>query len=516
MPSHAQLSRILATARAGAPGEAWRLFREAGLEGERADPAVLAVRGRLLKEEARGAEGAARAVLQGEAAEAYAAAGALSGATYHLINAATLWRLAGDTDAAQAVAARVLDSLERNPDEAETPYWRGATRAEALLLLGRRAEAAAALALAVKAGPQAWEDHAATLRQFRLICAAERCATAWLEVLTPPRAAHFAGHMAPADEADLRARADELLAQMPVGFAFGALAAGADIVIAEALADAGAELNLVLPADPATFRAISVDVHPGGWGERFDRLLDRAGSLQAIGDGPPAPDELSVALAAQIAMGEAARRAAELETEAIQIVALDPASQRRATPGGAAWARDRWATARRRQFVLPAGRGRGVGAMAHAPTDVRLAAVLAIAIDPADVRAFADAVASGPAPLTPPVWTGAGFSAVYAEGADAVRAAWIVIAAMGPRARIGGGYGRIRWQAPPQVGPVATGAPADAAAAILASVPAGAAHVSGRLGAVASVGVPALRLTEVDERSAEDGVSAIFALALPG
>jgi len=63
-PDSASLPRILATARAGAVGEAWRLFRAAGLEGELADPATLAVKGRLLKAQAGAlAEGAGRTAL---------------------------------------------------------------------------------------------------------------------------------------------------------------------------------------------------------------------------------------------------------------------------------------------------------------------------------------------------------------------------------------------------------------------------------------------------------------------
>lgn len=85
MPPQSVLPLVLAHANAGAPGEAWRLFAEAGLAEAQDDPAALAIRGRLIKDEARAAEPAARPPIYARAAEAYAAAGALSGATFHLI-----------------------------------------------------------------------------------------------------------------------------------------------------------------------------------------------------------------------------------------------------------------------------------------------------------------------------------------------------------------------------------------------------------------------------------------------
>src|SRR5436189_74841 len=72
------------------------------------------------------------------------------------------------------------------PGEPETPYYRAATEAEALLLLGRREDARDALAAAVAAAPQAWEDHGSTLRQFVAIEAALGGDPAWLDLLRPP------------------------------------------------------------------------------------------------------------------------------------------------------------------------------------------------------------------------------------------------------------------------------------------------------------------------------------------
>ncbi len=73
------------------------------------------------------------------------ASAALQPGTYPLINAATLSLLSGDRAQAEEIAREVLERIAREPDEPETPYWRAATEAEALLLLGRTGEARAAL-----------------------------------------------------------------------------------------------------------------------------------------------------------------------------------------------------------------------------------------------------------------------------------------------------------------------------------------------------------------------------------
>ncbi len=133
--------------RAGGADQAWTQFVQMGLTGS-SEPAVLLLKGRLLKERARAADGDARRRLFGEAAAAYRQAARDAQDAYPLINAATLSLLAGDIDAARVHAAETLSASDH-----DTPYYQAATRAEALLVLGRIAEARSALAEAVARGP---------------------------------------------------------------------------------------------------------------------------------------------------------------------------------------------------------------------------------------------------------------------------------------------------------------------------------------------------------------------------
>jgi len=302
------LSTIIALARAGALDHAWGQFSASGYDRADRDPAALTVKGRLLKDHAlRASTEEDRRHYYLRSAEAYRASAALQPATYPLINAATLSLLSGDRGKAEEIAREVLERISREPDEPETPYYRAATEAEALLLLGRLEEAEAALAAAVEAAPRAWEDHASTLRQFLAIQEVLGGGTAWLDRLRPPRSLHYA------------ATADAAGPAADVGFGFGALAAGAELEIAEALIERGAELHVILPSDAAGFAAAFVDSEGEDWRRRFDAALAAADSVRFVRplQGPPEPD--AIALAERIAYGAALLNAERLMGEAAQM-----------------------------------------------------------------------------------------------------------------------------------------------------------------------------------------------------
>lgn len=473
------LPLVLAHANAGAVEEARRLFVDAGLEDVEDDPAVLAIRGRLTKEQARRAESGARAPLYAQAAEAYAAAGGISGSTHHLINAASLWRLAGDSAASDAVAVRVLDSLDENPEEPETPYWRGATRAEALLLLGRTEAARQALTEAMALAPRAYEDHAPTLRQFRLLCEAMGESVDWLEAFAPPRSLHFAGHMGVrADDADLRATVRRVLAEERVGFGFGALAAGADIVVVEELLAAGIEVDLVLPSDPEAFRAVSVAGLGADWARRYDLVMGAGVELKVVGDGRPSTPA-TLQLAAETAMGLAAMRAQSLQSEALQLVVLDADTGRSGEPGGADWARANWAATGRRQVVAVAPRESGPSPETLQATTDRLAALLAVEVGAERLNALADVLVGRGDMLVPPSWAEGSLLLAFPNPAPAADAAREVRRILGPAARMAAHYGVVACAGAANPGVSLIAGPAvDLPRAILRGAPTGAWHVS--------------------------------------
>lgn len=360
------------------------MFRDAGFDRVADDPAVLSLKGRLLKDEALLLAGEARREHARAAAAAYAAAAQLAPAPYPLINAATLALIAGDLAGSRSLAADVQELLLAGVED-ETPYWLAATEAEALLLAGNLAGAEAALARAIAAAPHAWEDHASTLRQFGVILAEQRVPTAWLDRYRPPRSLHFAGHMRlPEDEGALVDAIDALLELERVGFGYGALAAGADLLIAERLIARGAELHVVLPGNVGAFVERSVRPHGPIWVARFEAALAQAASVQEMGEASSAAFMPSVRLADLVAMGRATMQAGLLQSEAVQLL-LGPGSLE--DIGQSAHAGALWHRAGRRQHLLPLQLPSS--ATAPEPSPLRIVAVLALDLMGSDQEDFA-------------------------------------------------------------------------------------------------------------------------------
>ncbi|MEJ0024878.1 MAG: tetratricopeptide repeat-containing protein [Rhizomicrobium sp.] len=489
MPNTSSLLSIIAHARAGALDHACRLFLEGGFELVNDDPSVLSVRGRLLKDRALAAEGAERRRLYLEAAGAYARAAELGGATYPLVNAATLFLLAGRGEQSKALAGKLLERARTGGDELETPYYRAATEAEALLLLGNAAQARTALRKAVALAPRAFEDHASTLRQFELILREFGKDDAWLDSFRPPRALHFAGGMGVSPDSEaVRRRVRAHIAKERIGYGYGALAAGADILIAQALLEEGAELHLVLPMPRERFREHSVAAFGSSWTTKFDRILARAASVRAIADAPDPVFPLAIQLAAEIAMGSAVMQAQSLMTQAVQLLILDKPAGRGG--GVTAWIAAQWKKSGRRQLTVAASRAKGRAAETAraAAGPIRLAAMLRIDLSEAGADRLSKellprlARALGkPRPLFAPRWTGEALLVAYQATAAAAAAAHAAAASLADAGgvRIAGHYASVR-----QADDVFSGKPFLAGPAtrllerMVRSVPPGAIHLS--------------------------------------
>lgn len=520
--SVADLAGIVALARAGAIDEAFRRFDAAGASPD--DPAALIVKGRLLKDLAARAEAEERRRLYRDAAAAYARSAQLQPATYPLINAATLTALAGDAEQARRLAREVLRSIEDHPEEPETPYYRAATVAEALLLSGREDEARAAFADAIALAPRAWEDHATTLRQFELILTAQSGEAAWLDAHRAPRSLHFGGHMsfdpAVVARADLEGTIKALIEVERVGFGYGALAAGADIIIAELLVERGAELHAVLPGGVEAFASVSVDPFGAPWRRRFDALIARAETVQPVRPFGEPPGAHAICLSDDIAMGAAAMNARRLESEAIQLLVIDgddtPASSASATLE----ARRVWAEGGRRQHLVHVPREQDAGIAAQVePGRGQALAVIAIMPPSAEtdiaewLEALRRRVADGPELGVAPYWSS---GAVLLGCARPTAAAGLILDLARQGHRVGADYCIAAPFADPFSNAVRLPAPAHGAAEAAArSTPPGSACVTQDLAAALAVRKSgAFRIDyvgELDPRSGEPPIG-LYAL----
>jgi class 3 adenylate cyclase len=174
---------------------------------------------------------------------------------------------------------------------------------------------------------------ATTRRQLRLICNAHDIDEAVLEALAPPAVICYAGHIICAPGAAGRfpaAQEDEvaqaiaaLLEKRRVGFGYGALAAGADILFAEALLARGAELHVVLPFARDEFIEVSVAPAGGRWRERFTACLESARTVTyATSDSYLGHDAL-FAYGSIVTMGLAVLRGRFLDAEVRQAAVWD-------------------------------------------------------------------------------------------------------------------------------------------------------------------------------------------------
>lgn len=291
--------------------------------------------------------------------------------------------VAGDRAGAVSRAAAVLQAPPRGLT-GEAAYYEAASRAEALFLVGDLEAARRRMEQALTFAPRAYAAHASTLRQMEMLCGELCVDPSWLEPFRPPVCAHFTGHIQNVCDEFLRPRVDEMLAAARVGFGYGGLAAGADIVFAEALLEAGGELHVVLPVNRAAFVEVSVAPFGPSWVERFERCMGRAASIRYASQDPYLGDEQVFAYASQFAMGCAVLRAQTLATEAIQLAAWDG----RAAPGPAGVSADMayWARSGRRGLVIDVDRPAPAAGVAPPRAEVGARAMKAMLF--ADVQGF--------------------------------------------------------------------------------------------------------------------------------
>ncbi|WP_454713993.1 tetratricopeptide repeat-containing protein [Caulobacter segnis] len=346
---------VLCLARSGAIDFARSEYVRLGLD--RADDSdAVALGARLLKDVALATRGLRRTAFARASIRRYEALFQRFGGLYGAINAATMTLVAGDPEGARDRAAAALEIAPPPGLTGEAAYYEAASRAEARFLTGDVFAARETLAAAVTFAPQAYAAHASTLRQLDMLCRETEVDPAWLAPFRPPVCAHFTGHILGPDkdaaltDCALRRQVDQLLRDQRVGFGYGSLAAGADIVFAEALLAAGAELHVVLPVSRASFIEVSVAPFGADWIGRFDACMARATSIRFASRDPYLGDEQVFAYSSQFAMGCAVLRAQTLSTEAIQLAVWD--GHETGGPAGVSYDLTYWARSGRRRAVV--------------------------------------------------------------------------------------------------------------------------------------------------------------------
>ena len=316
---------VLALARTGATEEAARRFAEYGLSAS-ADEDVSSLRARIAKDVALNAEGRARERLAADAAGLYHAIFTRTEGYYPGINAATLWLVAGERARSRELARTVLELVAAEPHDA---YYAAATEAEASILCGDEVAARGALQRAAASHGGDYGALASTRKQLRMICDLLGTDRGLLAALAGPAVVHFCGHRMgsgrfAADAEDrVASRIAEAVRRLPIGFAYGSLASGADLLWAEAILAAGGELHVVLPFARAEF--VTSSVRPAGpvWVQRFERCLDACASVRYATDDAFLGDDVLFRYGSELAMGLALLRARYLDADVRQLAVWD-------------------------------------------------------------------------------------------------------------------------------------------------------------------------------------------------
>ncbi|NWG72031.1 MAG: Crp/Fnr family transcriptional regulator [Parvularculaceae bacterium] len=316
---------VLATARMGAISEALALLDKHKLGRDLSDEELACLRPRLLRDLAfadrKGQPDSKRLLLS---AREYEKVFEKTGGFYPGVNAAAGYALAGDRHKARALAAAVSQLLTRGDAEAESDYWRRTTLAECKLIEGDKAAAASLFEAAACAEDTTPGKRATTRKQLLRLAPSVGVDRSWIDRAAPQADVAFfcgpiareghGGEAAPIDRMieDL----EEFLQDRRIGWAYGALASGADIAIAERLLEEGVELYVYLPLAPQDFLKASVQIGGAAWRDRFINCMRRASSIEWNRRTPIACNS-TYRLGAEIAMGKAVRHASQLETAAV-------------------------------------------------------------------------------------------------------------------------------------------------------------------------------------------------------
>ena len=332
--------RALALARTGATeraGEAVAQLIEVETSVTNLDEDVWALKARVAKDKALTLSGEDRTAAAAVAAADYEAVYRRFGRPYACVNAATLWQLAGDVGRARDLASHALRLARADALTAEleiAKYWAAATEAEAAVVVGDLPTAAASLARAGSFAPDNYGARATTRKQMILLF--DALGLDREDLLAPianPQVVHYCGHLIAAsnmlgrflasDESRVRDDIDRWLQGRTVGYAYGSLAAGADILAAEALLAHGAELHVVLPFAAEEFVRVSVSDAGSTWPERFMRCLEAASSVTITCESAYLGDDDLFGFAARVAMGQALNRSARLASTVRQLAVWD-------------------------------------------------------------------------------------------------------------------------------------------------------------------------------------------------
>lgn len=266
----------LAMSKSGTP-EAARDFLEPVYKEGDADPETAGILGSIYKELFRKSQSSSFATLS---RDTYLANYKSTGSYYTGINAASMSAMLMQSSKSKEIARQIIASLK---DSTRT-FWEIVTLAEAYLLVKERQSAADAYATARKIAGSDWGPVMSVHRQLWLLSHYIPVPRELMSMYEPPRVAAFVGHMidhptrsSPRFTASMEAAVAHAIRQnierLKIQVGHCSLACGGDILFAEAMAEVGGTVNILLPFDVGDFVEQSVRFAGEHWVERFQSLV---------------------------------------------------------------------------------------------------------------------------------------------------------------------------------------------------------------------------------------------------
>jgi len=322
----ARYFQTLAMARLGEPHAALEYY-ERNRVAEIGSEDAVALRGRLLKDLAVRSTGPERVDLFRQSSRAYRQAFQLSDGYFSGINAATTSFLAGDSEEASQLATAIGQRADiAQPQD----YYAAASGAEAMLVRGEVERATSLFADARRRADASPGMVASTARQVALIAGelpiSDGQRQALLASIQPTPVIHFCGHMFRAgwpEEAQITHAVRSILDESDVLIAYGPLACGADIVIAEQVLHRGGELHVVLPFAEEDFVRTSVSVGGEEWLPRYEAARKAASSITFATQMRNVSDDQQFAYCSKLVMGLAQLRASIMQADTFQLAVWD-------------------------------------------------------------------------------------------------------------------------------------------------------------------------------------------------
>ena len=264
--------------KSGVP-EAAREFLEGVARQYPEDPETNGILGGIYKELFRKNQSATFATM---ARDVYEKNFRLTKNYYTGINAATMSTLAGQGSKGKKIAQEVLEVLS----DTENDFWQAATEGEAYLLLKERARSEKSYLHARHLAASDWGKIRSVHNQLWLLKHYMPVPPEAYRAYSPPVVVAFVGHMIdhpdrlyprfPASiEQNVKQALSQHISNINGKIGYCSLACGGDILFAEAMEEAGGELNLFLPFRKEDFIEASVSFAGNGWTDRFNRLVTK-------------------------------------------------------------------------------------------------------------------------------------------------------------------------------------------------------------------------------------------------